>query len=448
MKFIPTFLALSAAVAHLAQADLIAPALTPVVPTPISFSNYTLEWKSLSTIVENAAIYRVFHAKNKGSSHGKLSVPHPVYQTLKDLADEAVAKPLYTIVNKPFLPPSGDKRDWLSYAPYWWPSPSCNATDKNNDCAFIQMDGQVNPDVYKLNDQRYLEYVSLDTETLAMASLVFDDDSYGQKATDMLRYFFLNNATRMNPNLEYGQIIRGNGKSATHIGRAEGIISARALVSPIRAVKILQLAKARAWKKNDTAGMVDWYSQFHDWLIEDKIAVDESNTKNNHLTYYTNTLTTISDFIGNYSTIESRVTAFFKDDLPGQITANGTQPLEEIRTLPFHYSAFNLEALTYMANFVSQKDPLSHGPYISNAWNQTGDSIISAVNRLIDVVRGTEGQIEPGADLSEADYSVRAVGIQYPKLYCNKYHAIQNHTVPYLNLWPLWTPRLLWDCFN
>lgn len=65
-------------------------------------------------------------------------------------------------------------------------------------------------------------------------------------------------ATRMNPNLEYGQIIRGNGKSATHIGRAEGIISARALVSPIRAVKLLQLAKARAWKANDTAGMVDW----------------------------------------------------------------------------------------------------------------------------------------------------------------------------------------------
>jgi hypothetical protein len=62
----------------------------------------------------------------------------------------------------------------------------------------------------------------------------------------------------MNPNLEYGQIIRGNGKSATHIGRAEGIISARALVSPIRAVKVLQLTKSRAWGKNDSAGMVDW----------------------------------------------------------------------------------------------------------------------------------------------------------------------------------------------
>lgn len=62
----------------------------------------------------------------------------------------------------------------------------------------------------------------------------------------------------MNPNMEYGQIIRGNGKTATHIGRAEGIISGRALVSPVRAVKILQLSGTKRWGKNDTAGMVNW----------------------------------------------------------------------------------------------------------------------------------------------------------------------------------------------
>lgn len=31
-----------------------------------------------------------------------------------------------------------------------------------------------------------------DSEVLAIASLVFDDDVYAQKAADMLRYFFLN----------------------------------------------------------------------------------------------------------------------------------------------------------------------------------------------------------------------------------------------------------------
>lgn len=64
----------------------------------------------------------------------------------------------------------------------------------------------------------------------------------------------------MNPNLEYGQIIRGNGKSATGIGRAEGLISARALVNPIRAVKMLQTSHTSHWSKSDSAGMVDWWA--------------------------------------------------------------------------------------------------------------------------------------------------------------------------------------------
>lgn len=104
MKFLPTFLTVSLAVSQLASGSLIAPALTPVVPTPVSFSNYTLEWKSIPTILENAALYKIGHG------HGR--DPHPVYASLKSLADEAVAKPLYTIVNKTFVPPSGDKRDW------------------------------------------------------------------------------------------------------------------------------------------------------------------------------------------------------------------------------------------------------------------------------------------------------------------------------------------------
>jgi hypothetical protein len=142
------------------------------------------------------------------------------------------------------------------------------------------------------------------------------------------------------------------------------------------------------------------------------------------------------------------VDTFFKQALPNQITPNGTQPMEESRTLPFHYSAFNLDALTYMANFVSQPDPLTHGPYITNAWTQAGDSIVTAVQRLQAVVAGKTGQIEPGADLTEANPPTRAVTIQYPSKFCHVYKASSQSIVPYNNLWPLWTPHALWNCFN
>jgi hypothetical protein len=85
----------------------------------------------------------------------------------------------------------------LTYAPYWWPQANCTAADPDDNCPFVDLDGQVNPDVYKLNDQRNLEYMSMDTETLAIAYLVFKKDAYAQQAADMLRYFFLNNGKAM-----------------------------------------------------------------------------------------------------------------------------------------------------------------------------------------------------------------------------------------------------------
>lgn len=65
--------------------------------------------------------------------------------------------------------------------------------------------------------------------------------------------------TRMNPNFEYSQIIRGNGRSASHIGRSTGVIIARSLIGSIRAIKFLQLRNSYAWSSSDTAGMMSWY---------------------------------------------------------------------------------------------------------------------------------------------------------------------------------------------
>lgn len=55
----------------------------------------------------------------------------------------------------------------------------------------MRLDGQVNPDVYRLNDQKNLEYMSMDTEMLAIAYVVFKKDAYAKQAANMLRAFFL-----------------------------------------------------------------------------------------------------------------------------------------------------------------------------------------------------------------------------------------------------------------
>lgn len=43
-------------------------------------------------------------------------------ESLRKQCDAEIASGLlYTVVNKAVLPPSGDKHDYMSMAPYWWP---------------------------------------------------------------------------------------------------------------------------------------------------------------------------------------------------------------------------------------------------------------------------------------------------------------------------------------
>ena len=54
---------------------------------------------------------------------GDAHVADMVKELLKE-ADKTLAGPTYSVVNKPFSPPSGDKHDYMSLSPYWWPDPS------------------------------------------------------------------------------------------------------------------------------------------------------------------------------------------------------------------------------------------------------------------------------------------------------------------------------------
>jgi hypothetical protein len=113
MILVPAFLIHVAVICHLVHAGILDTPPANTVPTPISFSNYTVEWKSLDIILENAEYYRRFQYQLSQSNDTRphSNTPHAVYNRLKLLADKALVKPLYTVTSKPFVPPSGDKRD-------------------------------------------------------------------------------------------------------------------------------------------------------------------------------------------------------------------------------------------------------------------------------------------------------------------------------------------------
>ncbi|RUP46823.1 hypothetical protein BC936DRAFT_146482 [Jimgerdemannia flammicorona] len=67
----------------------------------------------------------------------------------------------------------------------------------------------------------------------------------------------------MNPNVNYGQVVRGI--NSTHTGRKEGILSVRSLIDVPRAVEWLDNSKS--WTKEDDDGIRAWFNEYYLWLI-------------------------------------------------------------------------------------------------------------------------------------------------------------------------------------
>src|SRR5258707_15642911 len=114
----------------------------------------------------------------------------------------------------------------MSQAPYFWPDPK-----SPNGLPYIRRDGERNPEINKITDHRSLDQLESSVETLALAFYFKGEEAYAAKATQLLRAFFLDPATRMNPNLEYAQFIPG-----VNTGRGIGFIEKGGLTGVVDAI--------------------------------------------------------------------------------------------------------------------------------------------------------------------------------------------------------------------
>lgn len=313
---------------------------------------------------------KIYLVSSAGAVRAQKNASPENVNKLKRQADKLLDKEFGSVMDKTFTPPCGNMHEYMSMAKYYWPD-----TTKPDGKPYIRKDGQKNPANDLVSDDKNFDNLVAAVNTLSWTYFFTHEEKYAAKTTELIRFWFLDTATFMLPNLNHAQI-----RSGIDTGVSTGIIDTHNLPQVADAVGLLQGSKS--WTPADEEGIKKWFSAYLKWLVSSKNGKKEAEAKNNHGTFYDVQVAAIALFCGEKDIAGDILKNDYKR-LAWQIEPDGKQPLELERTLALSYSTFNLEAWTLLGNIAATESV--------DLWNfKTSDdrSIQKAIDYLIPFATG------------------------------------------------------------
>ena len=302
-------------------------------------------------------------------------------KSLLNAADKIVKKgKFYSVMDKKKTPPSGDKHDYMSQAPYWWAD-----STKPNGLPYIRRDGEVNPEYHDITDAQEENNLEADVRTTALAYYFSKEERYAEHAAKLIKTWFLDKNTRQNPNLNFSQGIPG-----INTGRGIGIIETRGFYEIMDGAILLRGSKF--WSDDDHIALKKWFSEYLTWLLESPIGKDEAAEHNNHGTYYDVQVVATALFVGKSDLAKTQLDTT-KKRIESQLKPDGSQPHELARTKSWDYTNMNLLGFCILARLAEN--------VATDLWyfeTKDGKNIKNCVNWLMPYLKNekkwTEKQIK------------------------------------------------------
>jgi hypothetical protein len=207
-------------------------------------------------------------------------------------------------------------------------------------------------------------------QILSLAWFFSGDVKYAERAAYLLKVWFIEPETMMNPHLEFAQSIPG-----ITTGRGIGIIDVRGMYTLVDAITLLE--HSGAIDQVDLKQIREWFSDIFVWLTTSKNGKDEDDYKNNHSVAYDVIVSSIARFLGNDEYAAGKISEMQARRIDPMIESDGRQPEELIRTNAFGYSTGNLRNF-----FDAGETGLKVGVDIFSYENPEGGSLRKALDFL------------------------------------------------------------------
>ena len=339
-----------------------------------------------STILWNGTTLARVRAALLASPNGSAALA-PAAKALGAAAAIDAGRGPWSVMTKSIVAASGDKHDYLTIGSYWWnctapcdaklfancslwshsdlgpPGPPYADCNTSTGLPWYDHDGYGNP----INDQldgTKLNSVARASSNLALSSFLLDESSHAVHAAELLRVFFLDASTRMNPNGNYSQAIPGRCD-----GRGIGIIDfTHTLPAVMDAAAILEATTADTaaalsqvpghlppvWTQQDADSLRRWAGAFLEWLRSSPHGLDEARAQNNHGSWYDVLSVSLAAHLGNQSLVDQVCAAAPAKRIAVQVAGDGSLPMEDSRTKSENYHAYDMTALLTLADVCSR----------------------------------------------------------------------------------------------
>ncbi|KAF9182402.1 hypothetical protein BGZ51_007066 [Haplosporangium sp. Z 767] len=246
---------------------------------------------------------------------------------------------VFSVTNKDQTAPSNDIHDYLSLSKYYWPNPKTS-----NGLPYIRKDGAINPEIETVEDYRLLRSMIREVHMMGMAYHFTGDKAYADRCAQRLKEWFLDEATYMKPNINFGSLQKGK-----ELGARTGVLDMFPIFRVFDALHYLK--QEPTWPKDLIPNLQEWFTRYVKWLETSPLAKTERKGNNNHGTYYDVQLIGIYLFLGRVEDAREVAQSALTNRIDIQIKANGEQPEELERKTSWYYSVFNLQALMTLARW-------------------------------------------------------------------------------------------------